>query len=265
MPWVRNFISSRNGSSTIGNIFGQDPPSLLVSAPLADRPRWELVGIAVITGFGGYLLVILWSTLLRSIVGPVTDIANQQILSGAALLLGAITSIRLYLFALNLKPDFLDLKCPVPGDFGWAALGLAALLAISVLLGELNVPTADHSVTTAVRSAGPAVLWVLIPVSVVAVGPAEELLFRNLVQKTLSVDFSTSGAIAGASVIFAIAHVPAYIGSGHQALLASLLVVFGLSCVLGAVYARTESVIVVALVHGAYDAVTFASIFIEWP
>lgn len=235
-----------------------------MTTPLSSRSRWGLAGIALLTGLGGYGVIILWGAVLTGLFGPVEGIGNEQILSGAALLLGALTTTRLFILGLDLDLAFLDLDWPTVSDAGWAFVGVAALLGLSVLVGFFNVPTADHGLTEEVRAAGPAVLWIVVPVAFLAVGPAEELLYRNLVQKTLATGFGDVSAIVGASLVFAIAHTPAYLGSGRTALAGSLFVVFLLSIVLGVVYAQTRNVPAVAFVHGAYDAVTFASLFLDW-
>lgn len=227
-----------------------------------DRRPARLVAVAAAVGIGGYLLVVLWGLVLLGLFGPTSGILETQILNGAALALGALLTTRVYLRWMGLEWSFLDLDPPSLRDLGWATLGLLALVAVSYLVGVLQIPTAEHGVTDAVRSAGVESLWVLVPVSILLVGPAEELVYRNLVQKTLAQGLETGLAIVGASVIFAVAHLPAYASPDALATAGSLTAVFVLSLILGAVYARTRNLAAVALVHGAYDAIAFADVFL---
>jgi CAAX amino terminal protease family. len=89
------------------------------------------------------------------------------------------------------------------------------------------------------------------------IGPGEELLSRNIVQKHLYDGFSRPAAVVVGTAIFAAIHLPAYATGPPPAVFATLLQLFGISLVLGVVYERTENVVVPALVHGTYNAVQF--------
>lgn len=227
---------------------------------LADLPTRALVGAAVVTGVGGYLLVVIWGSLLVGLLGPLDGLVERQVASGAALVLGALTATRVFLAWAELDAGFLDVRRPSLRSVGWGAVGLGAVVGLSLLVSALSVPTADHGLADEVRAAGPSVLPALVAVSLLAVGPAEELLYRNVVQKTLAAGLGQRVAVAGASAVFALAHIPAYLGDGTAALVGSLGVVFVLSTILGTLYARTRSLVVVAAVHGLYNAVAFADL-----
>jgi membrane protease YdiL (CAAX protease family) len=232
-----------------------------VQEPLeGDRLRLGVTAAAV--GFGGYALVILWGVLLVSVLGTPTGIVERQIMNGAALALATLLTARVYLAWSGLGRAFLDISWPDGRTIGWAILGLFALVGLSLTVGVLGIPTAEHGLTDQVRAAGVSSLWVLVPISLLVVGPAEELVYRNLVQKTLARGTGVTPAIIGASAIFAVAHFPAYASPDLQATVGSLVVVFALSCILGAIYARTRNLPAVALLHGAYDVVAFVDIFL---
>lgn len=222
----------------------------------------HLASVATAVGIGGYLLVVLWGIVLISVFGQPTDIVEQQTLNGAALALAALLTTRVFLAWEDLDWDFLDLSRPTVSQLGWGAAGLLGLLGLTLGVGVLGIPTAEHGLTDRVREAGITALWILVPISILVVGPAEELVYRNLVQKTLAGGFQTVVAVIGASAIFAVAHLPAYFTSDLFATAGSLTVVFLLSCILGAVYARTRNLLTVALVHGIYDAVAFTDVFL---
>lgn len=225
-----------------------------------DRFRHWVVAAAV--GIGAYVLVVLWAVILGSLLGPPTGIVERQVMNGAALALATVLTTRVYLSWDGLGRDFLDISWPHRATLAWAALGLVALVGLSFAVSAIGIPTAEHGLTDQVRAAGVSALWILVPMSLLVVGPAEELVYRNLVQKTIAGGTGPIQAVLGASVIFAIAHFPAYASSDIQATVGSLVVVFALSCILGAIYAKTRNLPAVALLHGAYDVVAFVDIFL---
>ncbi|MFB6111771.1 MAG: lysostaphin resistance A-like protein [Halobacteriaceae archaeon] len=235
--------------------------------PLPTRDRGDLAVIAVAVGVGSYLLVVVWGLVLTGLLGRPSGLVETQALNSAALLLATLLVVRLFFGWADLDYRFLDLSRPGLSDLLWGGLGFLALVGVSVAVSILNIPTASHGLAEQARAAGIQVLWLLVPVSLLVVGPAEELVYRNLVQKTLSIGFGAGPAIFAASLVFALAHLPAYAGSGGTALMGSLGAVFLLSLVLGGVYAKTRSLLTVALLHGLYDVVAYANIFIDlgWP
>lgn len=61
--------------------------------------------------------------------------------------------------------------------------------------------------------------------------------------------------IGGTVAIFAVVHVPAYYHPDPAVVASSIGVIFGGSLVFGWVYARTDNLVVPALVHGAFNAI----------
>lgn len=226
----------------------------------SDRSPYETTILAVSTGVGGYLAVLLWSIVLLSFAttlgGPV-DILDRQLINAGALLLGTLLAIRVYLAHTERSLSFLDIGRPTLRELGIAVGTIPVLFGISVVAGELGVQTAEHGLESAVRDGGLTVGVVLALSSILVVGPTEELLYRNLVQKTFVESFSTTTAILAASVVFAVVHTTAYWTNAVPEFLSALGMVFVLSIVLGAAYAYTDRVIVPAIAHGGYDAVTF--------
>lgn len=226
----------------------------------SDRTPVETVLIAASTGVGGYLAVLLWAIVLRSFAtalgGPV-DIIDRQLINAGALLLGTMLALRVYLAYTDRTLDYLDIGRPTLRDGAIAVGAVPVLFGISIVAGALGVETAEHGLESAVRDGGIWVGVVLAVSSVVVVGPAEELLYRNLVQKTLADRFSTTTAVVGASVVFAVVHTSAYWSTSITGLLSAVGMVFVLSLVLGATYAYTDRLVVPAIAHGGYDAVVF--------
>ena len=222
-------------------------------------------------GFGGLLAIVAWSVvvggLVRSAAGEVTP-AMGAALSAVALGLGTVTVAWLYLSWTDRGLDFVDLRRPTRRDAAFVVGGIAVLvglnLAISRVFEALGLAAARHTIFD-VAQEDPGLLLVLIPLSLLLIGPGEELLYRNVVQKSLYGAFSRPAAVVVASTVFAAAHVPAYSSAGSTAVtvLNTLVVVFVLSVVLGVVFERTRNVAVSALVHGSFNAIAFAATYAQ--
>lgn len=160
------------------------------------------------------------------------------------------------------SPRKLGLRWPRPQHLGWIAGGYVLALAsaavggiVALALGlepaanELGVLAADR----------PELIGLLIALSILVVGPGEELLFRGAIQGRLREAFGPAWAIVLASAIFALAHVLALSGtlSGRVTTIAVLLLP---SLVFGFLYERTRSLVIPALVHGLYNATLFAAV-----
>jgi membrane protease YdiL (CAAX protease family) len=221
---------------------------------------------ATALGLAGLVAIVAWSIivggLFRSIVGAIPP-ATGAVLSSIALGLGTVTVAWLYLRGGDRGVAFVDLRRPSKRDGAVVMVGVGILLTVNLgiswMFQQLGLSAAQHTIFDIAQDE-PSLLLVLIPLSFLLIGPGEELLYRNVVQKSLYDAFSRPAAIVVASVIFAAAHVPAYSASGATVLsvLNTLTVVFALSIVLGVAFDRTRNVVVPALIHGAFNAIAFA-------
>ncbi|RQH00517.1 CPBP family intramembrane glutamic endopeptidase [Natrarchaeobius oligotrophus] len=160
--------------------------------------------------------------------------------------------------------SYIDLHVPTKRDLLWIVAGIfvlfGALFLISAVFYTTGIESSDHG-TAQQAQENPEILLVLIPASLLIIGPFEELLYRNVIQKALYGTFSRYGAVVVGSVIFAAVHVLAYGTAGAGEVIASLGVIFGLSLVLGTIYERTENLVVPAIIHGIYNAILFANLY----
>lgn len=99
----------------------------------------------------------------------------------------------------------------------------------------------------------------LIPVMLLVVGPAEELLFRGVIQKYLREATSARTAIVVAGLLFGSIHVFAVVRAGVVALVVTLGVITGVGMGLGWLYERTGSLPAAMIAHGGYNALILAS------
>ncbi|MFA9518320.1 lysostaphin resistance A-like protein [Halopenitus sp. H-Gu1] len=108
----------------------------------------------------------------------------------------------------------------------------------------------------------PEVLLLLIPASILLIGPGEELLFRGVVQGRLREVFSPVTAIVTTSVVFAGLHWFALTGGSATGNLVSIGVLVVPSLVFGTSYEYTDNVVVPALIHGIYNATLFSLLYV---
>lgn len=161
--------------------------------------------------------------------------------------------------------EYVDIARPTRRDLRYALGGLGVSIAIwfgfTRLVSWLGVPASGQSLLETAANADPTLLLILVPLVLLVNAPVEELLFRNVVQKSLSESFSRWGAILFGSLCFALVHVPAYYDSNLVAMMTSLTLVFVLACCWGVIYARTEQLFVPAVAHGAYNAVLISVLY----
>jgi membrane protease YdiL (CAAX protease family) len=220
-------------------------------------------GLAVYLAVLGLLAGTVAAAAWVEVVAPST-VAGRQVAAAAGLGLGAALVTYFYLRYSGRDRSHLDVAVPDARGAGVAVGGFLAAVALSVGLqwgyDAVGVGTATHGAAEAATGGGPAVLAAGVLTSLVLGGPGEELLYRNVIQKHLYGAFGRPGAVVVVSAVFAVMHGPTYLTGPLGPGLASLSVVFAVSLVLGAAYVATENVTVPALIHGGYNAVTFAAV-----
>lgn len=236
------------------------------------RERLRAVALATAAGVVGLIAIFLWASVLaavaRGVVGEMTTLQRTAVLQASSGL-GALTGVAFYLDYTDRDRSYLDVDWPTRRDVGYGVAGLVFLfgtfVAVTLLMTVLGVDGAAHGTQDTIAEAGnpTAVALVFMITSVLVIGPGEELLYRNVVQKSLYDVFSRPAAIVVASVVFAAIHFQAYSTGTLGQVLTSLAVVFALSLTLGAVYERTDNVVVPAVVHGLFNATQFALIAVN--
>jgi membrane protease YdiL (CAAX protease family) len=132
---------------------------------------------------------------------------------------------------------------------------LAAQFALLLGLAEIGIETGQNRAITADGRA-PIYFLYMVPVSILVVGPAEELLFRGVVQGRVSQIAGPATGIGFASVLFGVIHYASVTG-GLGGRVAYVAIAGLLGVLLGLLYERTGNVVVPALTHGLYNAVLF--------
>lgn len=223
-----------------------------------------IVGVAgLVGGFVAVYAIYIPILLTYGRVGSTASTALSTVGGGLGMLAVAV----LYLRQSERDFGFIDLRRPSLRDLGYAVGGVLAIfvaaILVTVIKNLIGAESSAHSVVQQASEGNPEILLVLVPLSLLVIGPGEELLYRNVIQKGLYDHFSRLGALLIASVIFAAAHFTAYWSTDPIAFLSSLATIFALSLVLGGIYIKTKNILVPAFVHGSFNAIQFAALYVS--
>ena len=160
-------------------------------------------------------------------------------------------------------PALVGVQLPGRRDVLLTGVGFAGLVGLQLLSGLVfdffSVEAADNAVVDQGRTS-PELFLLLVPVQFLFTGPAEELLFRGVIQGLLRRTYGLLPGIGLASALFALVHVPALVGGD---VLPVLAVVFLSGVVLGTVYEYTRNLIVSVLAHALLNTLLFATEYTE--
>lgn len=115
----------------------------------------------------------------------------------------------------------LRIEVPDAGDVGWVVAGAAVSVFLALFLQVVYEALGGQSGTTLVTDAivaEPAFAATYALVSVLAVAPGEELLFRGAIQRRLGLVVSPRISVVGASAFFAAPHFLNVVGAGVSGL-----------------------------------------------
>ena len=228
------------------------------------------VGTAVALGVGGILLFGA-VTVLVGLVGGRLGLATA-VLFVASVIIGqylGFVGLGLYYFRarglswrgirsyLGVRPPTLRDLAAVVAGYVAIIVGILALLILAVRF--LPAPAENQGAEFAANN--PEIIPPLVVVMFLVVGPAEEFLFRGVVQNRLRERLSAIPAVAIAGSVFAVLHVVALAGSPSAvAVTVTALLVPGL--VLGAVYEYTGNLVVPWMIHSIHNSMLLTAILL---
>lgn len=197
-------------------------------------------------------------------LGVATDGTAGQLATTVLQFAAFVAVVGLFLAGANDR-DLLSLSVPDPRDL---ALGLGSVVVLLVVqyglllgLSSLGILPVQNRAIDPSSHAPAYFLWMVL-LSVLVVGPAEELLFRGAVQGLLKRAWGMWPALVGASLLFGLVHFN--VGSGSvTAKLAYAAIACLLGLMLGYLYEYSENLVVPALAHGGYNAVAFGFQYLE--
>lgn len=237
-----------------------------VDAGDPERPAWVRGGTAtlqamlavLIAFFAASAIALPAQDLLVDLGVIVPDTPEADAASDALQFLGFGVGAVVYLLVTDTWDVILGwIPTPTRQDLLWMAGGIVALFAFSTVfstvLSLVGVEIAQNQVVADGRRT-PILFLYLIPVTLLFVAPAEELLFRGIVQGQYRRAFGPAAGIVLASLLFGFVHWLALLGSGSGRLVYVLIAAL-LGLFLGLAYERTESLLVPIVIHTGYNSV----------
>lgn len=152
---------------------------------------------------------------------------------------------------------FCSLGIRRPVKWEWAYIPLGVVLAFVWLLGSLiviqNVFGFERTMLTSLSRG---VRLSRVVTLVVLLGPAEELIFHGVIQRSLEDVIGLWPAILLGGMLFGVTHFdPAAVSNGDLLFYGAQ---GGFGAIAGWIYARTDNLVVPALVHGIFVSFTTA-------
>lgn len=224
------------------------------SVGTGDRIRWSFQALTLF-----FATLVGASVAVQALSGVITGsgtVATVATTIAQFLAFGVVVALFL---AAGDDWGLLDLAKPTRRDIGIVLGSVVVLFAVQygllTLLSSIGVVPVENQAIDPDAHA-PNYFLAMVAVSVLFVGPAEELLFRGAIQGLLKRAFGVWPAIVVAAALFGSVHFT--VGAGSlEAKLAYVTVAFILGGLLGYLYERTENLVVPALAHGGFNAVAF--------
>lgn len=144
---------------------------------------------------------------------------------------------------------------------------LAGLVVLFVVLGVISNVAAQfglspsENVTQTLGEGNPELLLYLIPIALLLNGPIEEFLFRGLVQGLFRDAYGILPGVVLSAAVFGVVHYFAVSGGGGD-IVYTLTIITALGALLGVLYEWSENLLVPGLVHGLFNAIQYASLYL---
>lgn len=161
--------------------------------------------------------------------------------------------VRLVRFALPSRRDLVA----IAAGFG---ILFAIMMGFEVLADVFGIETAEN-VAIERGQDHPELFLVFLPMQLLLVAPAEELLFRGAIQGLFRRAYGVLPGIALASLLFAAVHIPALVGG--NGLLPVLGILFLSGAFLGFLYEYTENLVVPIVVHALWNVLVFGIAYLQ--
>jgi membrane protease YdiL (CAAX protease family) len=236
-----------------------DPPT---SVEDSTNSRTFLAGIALLAGSAvGALVIIQGFQFLQTALGFESFALTFLVGGGLATLWLGIFGLA-YLRARPVSVSY-GIRWPTLRDAGWIVGGVVLSVIVAVLVEIVVIPFGDGGATTisaAASVSNPLLIYSIFLVgNLIFIAPIEEFLYRGVIQGRLRESFGPVAAISITSIGFALGHIPSYWFGGSALVSVSvggaLLGIAAGGFVLGAIYERTESLLIVSIIHGLLNSI----------
>ncbi|GAB3018502.1 CPBP family intramembrane glutamic endopeptidase [Natronobiforma cellulositropha] len=237
----------------------------------ADRgyPRLWAVAVAIVLTVAALALSTVLTLVTAGLLMVTLDLSLEEVFATSSTVvfatlliatqLGFLLTGLAYTWARSFSvpiavPDGRDLLYAVGGALV-ALVAAGALLYVADLLGVTPEAVLDEEVAL-----NEEVLIVLAVLSILIVAPAEEYLFRGVVQGRLRTVMGPVGAIVGASLVFGGMHAFNYVGL--QSVVVGVLLISSVSLVFGYIYEQTDNLTVPVVAHAVYNVILAAGTYV---
>lgn len=174
----------------------------------------------------------------------------------------------LYLAITDRGWAYVDLRMPTRRDWVYVLGGIGATILLylltSLVISLLSLPASDNQIVQFIGD-DVVMIGILMVIAFLFNAPAEEFLFRNVVQKRLYEAFTRLQSVFIASFIFAVIHVPVYLVLAESTLaaLVPVAIVFGGGLIFGYIYVKTDNLVVPILSHAVYNSAIFGLLYVS--
>lgn len=227
------------------------------------------IGISLLLAAGGIgaafvasLLVVLITTATGVRLTPVLQYGVIFVVGGASFVLVGVA----YLRYRSLRLAYVRIHVPSLTDLLWAGAGYVSAFAL-VIISALILTALNTTPDTANQAAqagmeNPILLLWLVPLSLFVIAPAEEFLYRGVIQSRLRETFVPFVAIPLTAAIFAAVHFFSLTGGAGGRVIA-ISILFFPSLVFGLVYEKTNNLVANIIVHGVYNSTLALLLYIS--
>ena len=184
---------------------------------------------------------------------PVVRDVSVQLLRG--LLAVVLTLLAVRIFDISSPLEWMGIRRPKNWD--WAYIPLGVVLAFILLVGSLVlIQTVLGLERTMLFTLPERVRIARVMTLLLLVGPAEEVIFHGIIQRSLEDIIGLWPAIVAGGMLFAMTHIdPAALALGD---ILFYMAQGGFGMIAGWIYAKTDNLVVPALVHGIFISLTTA-------
>lgn len=223
---------------------------------------WRSRVRALVIGLGLIVAALLIGTALSI---PLFALGGTSLaaLTAAIILSEAGYAIAGWLYLRRWVSESVPITLPTPRQGVWVIASTLLMLGIATgvsALGtvfDVQLGRLDQDLI----AGNPTVVLVMAALSFVLIAPAEEYLFRGVIQQRLMRSMRPSAAIVATSFLFVIPHAIGYLGGAEGVLLLST-VPFSLAIVMGVLYERVNNLSVPILAHACYNATLFLTAYV---
>lgn len=243
---------------------GETPLFMVGSTEIRARSVIHSVGLVAFAFLLGSVLVAVAGGALRG-AGLSADTAPVafEVTGTAVNFLGLLVASLVYLHWRGDR-SLVGFRSPTRRDagvmVGGAVLLVVAIVALEAVLSQIGL-SPDENVAVETGRENPELFLYYIPLVLLLNSPAEELLFRGVVQGLFRQAYGVVPGILAAGAIFGAIHYLALAGQGSAA--AYVVIAFLSGIVLGALYEYTGNLLVPIAVHAAWNVLVYLNLYVQ--